>query len=52
MIAFTQITALAKRMQVAEIVAADFGKGDNVVDVEWCLLSSFTAALVLVAIAF
>jgi hypothetical protein len=33
LIAFTQVTALAKRMQITEVVGAAFGKGDNVVDV-------------------
>lgn len=47
-----QVVALAKRMQVAEVVGAAFGKGNNVVDVEWRLLSRFTAALALMAIAF
>jgi hypothetical protein len=52
LIAFTQITALAKRMQIAEVVGAVFGKGNNVINVEWRLLSGFTTALALVAIAF
>jgi hypothetical protein len=50
-IAFTQVTALAKCMQVAEVVGAAFSKGNNVVDVQWRLLSRFTAALALMAIA-
>jgi hypothetical protein len=49
-IAFAQITALAKRMQVAHVVSAAFGEGNNVVDVKWRLLSRFTAALALKAI--
>lgn len=51
MIVFTQVAMLAKRMQVTEVVGAAFGKGNNVVDVEWRLLSHFTAALTLMAIA-
>jgi hypothetical protein len=38
-------------MQVAEVVGAAFGKGNDMVDVEWRLLSGFTAALALVVIA-
>jgi hypothetical protein len=49
---FTQITVLAKGMQVAEVVGAAFGKGNNVVDVQWRLVGGFTAALALMAIAF
>jgi hypothetical protein len=38
-------------MQVAEVVGAAFGKGNDVIDVESRLLSRFTAALTLRAIA-
>jgi hypothetical protein len=38
-------------MQVAEVVGAAFGKGNDMVDVESRLLSRFAAALALRAIA-
>jgi hypothetical protein len=39
-------------MQVAKVIGAAFGKGNDVVDVESRLLIGFTAALTLGAIAF
>ena len=50
-IAFLGVAGTAEGLEVAEVVAAAAGEGDDVVDFQFGLLAGFTAALALLVVA-